>query len=855
MTPMQQMLLGVGAKKKTYVDDLFNTDLWTGDGASHQVVNNINLSGDGGMVWMKSRSHANNHMVADTVRGSNKVIFPDVNAVEQTSTGYFTSFNSNGFTTGDSSYVYESGKKMAGWSFKKTEGFFDVVTYTGNGSNRTISHSLGSIPGLIIIKNLDSTESWRVYHRDLGATHRLLLNLDFVSDPESGAFNNTAPTASVFTVGTDNAVNQNGDDFVAYLFAGGESTAATARSVDFDGSGDYLKIGGGTDMQLGTGDFTIETFAYFDTNNNGVIYEGRPDAVQGAYISIYTENWGNHSGDLVFYTDSANRITASGAIHTNAWYHVAVVRQSSVTKLYINGIEQGSYSDSSDYTVRTDGPVLGISRNLSNAPLDGKLSNFRIVKGTAVYASSFRPPTEPLTSITNTKLLCCNDSSITGATVTPNTITSGGDPTASTDSPFDDPAAFTFGDAGDQNVIKCGSYVGSGSSGLEINLGWEPQWVMLKDTTSASKNWMMLDCMRGIVTNEDDNILMANHLDDEDTAGRMSLTPTGFKLNTSNTHFNADGDTYIYLAIRRSDGYVGKPADAGTDVFTMDTGNSNADQAFTSGFPVDYAFYKEPASTAAWYSHSRLTGKKYMYIDVGNQTEQTNSWAAWDDNTGWAENTHYNSDFQSWMWKRHAGFDVVTTLGGSGKLVPHNLGGVPEMIWLKARDSAQDWKCYHFGVNGGSNPEQYGLIIDSSGAQNQSDGFWNNVAPTATHFSTGTWTSGGGSSSVNYMMMLFRSISGISKCGYYTGTGSSGHTITTGFQPRFVFFKRTDSSESWKVFDSLRTTGSPFSKQAYFDVEDAQDTNTFFTVSSTGFTLNSTNVNGSNEKYIYYAHA
>ena len=105
------------------------------------------------------------------------------------------------------------------------------------------------------------------------------------------------------------------------------------------------------------------------------------------------------------------------------------------------------------------------------------------------------------------------------------------------------------------------------------------------------------------------------------------------------------------------------------------------------------------------------------------------------------------------------------------------------------------------------------------------------------------------------MMMLFRSISGISKCGYYTGTGSSGHTITTGFQPRFVFFKRTDSSESWKVFDSLRTTGSPFSKQAYFDVEEAQDTNTFFTVSSTGFTLNSTNVNGSGDKYIYYAHA
>ena len=167
MTPIQQLYLGVGAKSKTYVEDLFNTDVWTGDGATHQVVNNIKLSSDGGMVWMKSRSHNNNHLLADTIRGSNKVLFPDTNSAEQTSTGYFTSFNSNGFTTGDSSYVYASGKEMAGWSFKKTKGFFDVVTYTGNGSNRTIAHSLGCKPGMILIKELGGTSAWLVLHLSL----------------------------------------------------------------------------------------------------------------------------------------------------------------------------------------------------------------------------------------------------------------------------------------------------------------------------------------------------------------------------------------------------------------------------------------------------------------------------------------------------------------------------------------------------------------------------------------------------------------------------------------------------------------------------------------------------------------
>ena len=191
-------------------------------------------------------------------------------------------------------------------------------------------------------------------------------------------------------------------------------------SVAFDGSGDYLSIGGGTDMELGTGDFTIETFAYFNSVASGQIYEGRPNGVQGAYISIYMDN-----NNLVFYTDSATRITSS-TINAKQWYHVAAVRNSSVTTLYIDGTSAGTYSDTSDYTVRTDGPVIGISRNLSNNPMNGYISNYRIVKGTAVYTSNFTPPTSALAATTNTKLLCCNSSSPTSATVVPGTITFGG---------------------------------------------------------------------------------------------------------------------------------------------------------------------------------------------------------------------------------------------------------------------------------------------------------------------------------------------------------------------------------------------------------------------------------------------
>jgi len=200
----------------------------------------------------------------------------------------------------------------------------------------------------------------------------------------------------------------------------------SSGGVDFDGTGDYLEAGGGTDMELGTGDFTIETFVYFDSVASGQIYEGRPNGVQGAYISIYFTS----TGELSFYADSSTRITATG-IQASQWYHIAAVRNSSVTTLYIDGVSKGTYADTLDYTIRTDGPVIGISRNLSNNPLDGKLSNYRIVKGTAVYTDNFIPPSAALNNITNTKLLCCqSSSSTTAAVVSPATMTAGGDPTA-----------------------------------------------------------------------------------------------------------------------------------------------------------------------------------------------------------------------------------------------------------------------------------------------------------------------------------------------------------------------------------------------------------------------------------------
>ena len=213
--------------------------------------------------------------------------------------------------------------------------------------------------------------------------------------------------------------------------SGLETPTAVTGSVVFDGSGDYLQITPDEDFAFGNSDFTIETWAYFDTvsSGSGQIYEGRPSGTQGAYVSLYF----SADNTFSFYTDSAVKI--SGTVTASRWYHIALVRNSGTTTLYLDGISQGTYSDSQSYLVRSDGPIIGVARNESNNPLDGYLSNYRILKGTALYTSDFTPPTHALEVIGDTILLCCNNSDSAGADGTGKTVTANGNAAASTFSP------------------------------------------------------------------------------------------------------------------------------------------------------------------------------------------------------------------------------------------------------------------------------------------------------------------------------------------------------------------------------------------------------------------------------------
>ena len=242
---------GNGADATLYVDDVFSTWLYTGTGTTQTITNGIDLAGKGGMVWIKERNFTDGHQLIDTNRGAGYALSSnDSFAVNYSPTG-LTNFNSTGFSVGSSSYVNSSSYNYASWTFRKAAKFFDVVTYTGTGSARTIAHSLGVAPGMVIVKRTDATKDWQVYHRSLtSAAYSMQLNLTAAQASAPTVWNSTAPTSSVFSVGTDSTVNASGGTYVAYLYAHDTSSTGIIQCGTFTGGTWPLEVNLGWEPQF-----------------------------------------------------------------------------------------------------------------------------------------------------------------------------------------------------------------------------------------------------------------------------------------------------------------------------------------------------------------------------------------------------------------------------------------------------------------------------------------------------------------------------------------------------------------------------------------------------------------------------
>jgi hypothetical protein len=208
------------------------------------------------LVWTKSRSAAFNNVLNDSVRGAQFYLFSNLTNAEVNDSTYLTSFNSNGFSLGTGNFT--NGTTMVAWQWKAngtpavtntagsitstvsagaTQGF-SIVTYTGTGANATVGHGLGVAPKMIINKDrINGSVGWDVYHASMNAspaTGRLQLNTTAAFTTDSTIWNNTAPTSSVFSIGTGSSANINGNSHVVYCFS---EVAGFSRFGSYTGNG------------------------------------------------------------------------------------------------------------------------------------------------------------------------------------------------------------------------------------------------------------------------------------------------------------------------------------------------------------------------------------------------------------------------------------------------------------------------------------------------------------------------------------------------------------------------------------------------------------------------------------------
>ena len=421
-----------------------------------------------------------------------------------------------------------------------------------------------------------------------------------------------------------------------------------------------------------------------------------------------------------------------------------------------------------------------------------------------------------------------------------------------------------YGEDGDESLIKVGAYNGNGGTNT-INLGFEPQWMLFK-STSSTHDWIIADSMRGMANtdvNTAHRYLYAQSAQaEEGYAARFDTTPSGITLDTGATAMNGSGNYYIYLAIARPH----KPASefAATDLLAVDeSDNSDGEEPkWRTTFPVDFAIDNWTTQNGSdKHVSSRLLQGKYLRTNTNN-SESSESAYQFDYMNGFYADSGATSGMYAWMFRRAKGFFDVLTYVGDGTTshaVNHNLGVAPELIIVKNRTRQANWSVYHQNSPVSGSGKRYNIMLQADNAAGDSD-FWPS-APTATQFVLGDSDQGVNRNGDDYIAYLFATANGISKVGGYTGTDVDTD-IDCGFSngARFILIKRTDGSGNWYLLDSVR--GYNFGTDSYtkLDTTDVATTGNMLNVESTGFNVSAgagTNGNSTinilNATYIFLA--
>ena len=409
---------------------------------------------------------------------------------------------------------------------------------------------------------------------------------------------------------------------------------------------------------------------------------------------------------------------------------------------------------------------------------------------------------------------------------------------------------------------KVGTYTGNGSLTLIVT-GFEPAFLMIK-RNSGSGSWIMLDNKRD-TSNPRTKFLTANTADAEGDAASINVDflANGFTVDGNNADIN--NGTYIYISFA-ADGSTSTPSLANSFATELYTGNSGT-KSITTGFKPDFSWIKTRSNVDGHFLFDTLRGVQES-LQSNSTTAQFNrtSLTSFDSNgftLGNYAGTNTNSyTYVSWNWKaggltsinttgtieslvsanQAAGFSIVKWTGdGSNGTISHGLNVAPQMIFYKANTASQNWTVLTTLIDTSAD----GLYLNATDAKRNIN--VTGAIPTASVFGNVGYPG----PMIGY---CFTSITGYSKVSTYTGNGTAGHNITTGFAAGFLMIKRTSQAGNWYMFDNKRTTGV-YSDQLIANEPAAEATGTYVSINATGFALNTaaSGLNDNSATFIYLA--
>lgn len=417
--------------------------------------------------------------------------------------------------------------------------------------------------------------------------------------------------------------------------------------------------------------------------------------------------------------------------------------------------------------------------------------------------------------------------------------------------------AYLFGDdTSTYGNIRCGSYVGNGSSnGPMVDTGWEPQFILVKNISAAS-NWVMLDELRGLSTYAASAKISANLSAIESLTLLAAANSSGFQPKATVADINTNGNTYIFMAVRRQN----KPPTSADTVFTplARTGTAAASTLNTS-ILTDLLLSRARSSAVAMLWWDRLRGALFSLSSASTaaQVSTASSVTAFDAPGGVKVSTATpnNAVAQATYALRRAPqfFDQVIYNGsGADQSVRHALSIAPELAIIKLIGAVDAWFVAYPGAAASSSQ----MTLNTTAAA---------AAPTTSSFTVtdANIVLPGASSAVNgsgkaFAAYLFGTCAGVSKCGTYTASGANGQVIDCGFSAgaRFVMIKRIDGAGDWYVWDSARGISSGNDAHLSMNTTVAEVSDDSIDPDASGFAINQvagTNINVTGGQYMFLA--